>query len=234
MLPGIAGIMAGVSGEAFSVEFLGYTENEGNLTTYTFLAEDFGLPSSTREIFVGVSWAGGATVRAISSATIGGVAATIHIQAGVSDGVDQSVNAGIISAVVPSGTSGTIEVTLAAAVNLCAIGVYRVVRRTALVDSDTNTHNSGNPIDVEDPIDVGSNGAIIAVATFSSENGGVTWAGVTETYDDTEGGGSSPHQTRYSGAFISGLATEVGRIVSATQTASSPPAGAAMAMVSIN
>ncbi|RWO22809.1 hypothetical protein [Mesorhizobium sp.] len=235
MLPGIAGIMAGIGESVFSVQFLGYTEIEtSGLTTYTFLAEDFGVPSSTREIFVTINVAAGVVTRSVSSATIGGIAATIRSQAGVSDLVDQSITSGIISAVVPSGTSGTIAVTLTGTGNMCVIGVYRVTRRTSLVDTGTDTYSGGNPIVVTDTVNVGDNGAVIAAATFGDQNGSITWVGVTETYDDTESGGSAPEQSRYSGALITGLATEVGRTISATQSSASPPNGAAMAIVSIN
>ncbi|TIM14459.1 MAG: hypothetical protein E5Y67_12330 [Mesorhizobium sp.] len=233
MLPGILGI-AGFAGTGeFSATFIGYTADTSNLTTYTFVGVDIGQAHPGREVWITVNRAGGITSRPISSATIGGVAATIHEQQGLSDAVDQSVGSGIISAALPTGTTATIAITFSGANNLCVIGVNRVLNRTNVIATAGNIYTGANPNAPSTTIDVGANGALIAAVTSSAENGAIAWTGVTEVYDATESGGSAPDQTRYSGALSTGLSVQVARPVSTSQTASSPPSGSALAVVSI-
>lgn len=88
-------------------------------TTYSFTSQNIGnRPSATRRIIVcvgGYRDAGGA----VSSATINGVAATIHVS---DNSAYQSM--AIISAVVPTGTSVTIAITWSISQAACGIAVF--------------------------------------------------------------------------------------------------------------
>lgn len=218
MIPGLCGL-AGLLGEAFTVEFISYLENEGNLTTYTFSGANLGNPSSARRIFLTISTAGsGVTVQTISSVTIGGVTADIHVTRTLDDDVNQTIGVGIVSAAVPSGATGDIVVTMSAACTMVAIGVFRVASYTALTAVDDDLYSGTTPVTHPLTVDVSANGAVLAVFTGSNEDDPVSWVGVTERYDDTEAGGDSPNQTRYSGAMSSGLGVEIARAVTLTQT----------------
>lgn len=99
-----------------------------NASTYTFTATDIGAPSSSREVFVPIAiFHGGVATRTITGVTIGGIAATLEAQ------INNSTLQGflIARAVVPTGTTADIVVTLNANAGSCAIAVYRVVNRTS-------------------------------------------------------------------------------------------------------
>ncbi|PAP93984.1 hypothetical protein [Mesorhizobium wenxiniae] len=232
MLPGIAGIMAGI-GAAFEATFLSSTNDDSNAADYSFGSESFGDAASGREIFVSVSWGGDNNARTISSATIGGVSATVHDQDSIADGISQSVGAGVISAEVPSGTSGTIEVNFSGTVRSCAIGTVRVLNRSAIVDTAVDTANQGgSPATTATTINVSAKGALIAAYMNSDTDGDVIWTGVTETYDGTTSGASSSDNSRYSGALSTGLSSQSNRPVSTSQVVGGA-SGSALAVVSI-
>jgi hypothetical protein len=86
-----------------SAEFL-TASTAGAATTYTLTSIPFGTATSDRLIVVMVNGHRAAT-RTVTSATIGGVTATIHMNHGTS--VTQLA---IFSAVVPTGTSGTVVI----------------------------------------------------------------------------------------------------------------------------
>lgn len=217
MLPGLCGLV-GFFGEPFTVAYLGFSEDTSNLTTYTFAGEDFGSPSASRRMFVMLSWAAGLNMQFPDTITIGGVTAEIHDQRGLTDGVDQSLGVAIASAVVPTGSSGSVVVTMDGACFMCAIGVVRTVGYTGEHHFDFGNDTGLTPISISLSLNVLTNGALLGVYTGSNLNDAVSWTGITEQYDDTEAGGDSQNQTRYSGAVSSGLGAETGRAVTITQT----------------
>lgn len=92
-----------------------------NASTYTFTSVAFGTTDVTREIFIIVNNGNNANA-GISSVTIGGITATIH----------GSTRYGLVSAVVPAGTTGTVVVNLTATTDQITISVFRVVDRRIL------------------------------------------------------------------------------------------------------
>lgn len=100
-----------------------YTDSTSQ-TTRTISSVDFGTATSTREIFIVTRWSS-ATSTTISSATIGGVTATIS--AGFSAG---SQGAALIFATVPTGTTGNVVITYSNATTNTVSYVYRVTDRT--------------------------------------------------------------------------------------------------------
>lgn len=227
MIPGLSGII-GVAKTSFFIEYLGTTIDTTSNTTYTFAGESLGVAASSREVFVAVSWKGGAALRTLSSATIGGISATIHIQDGVSNGSTLSVGAAMISAAVPTGATGSIVCTFSGSGNtMCGIGKFRVLNRTSIV---ATAHNSstfgGSPATSSVNIDVGANGALMA-AYLESDSGTVTWGNITKQYEAD----FSP-TGHYSGAMSSGLSSQIGRNITTTQNTSGG-SGLAIAIVSI-
>lgn len=90
-------------------------------TTYSFTSQAFGTAATGRIIAVAVRWRNGASDRSISSATIGGIAANVtNYVHGVPGGV------GIIWAVVPTGTTGTVAITFSGNNANCAISIYSI------------------------------------------------------------------------------------------------------------
>jgi hypothetical protein len=206
-----------------SVGFLQYTEITTNLTTYNFATVNFGAADATRRIVIAVHW-GAALNRTLNSASIGGVGATTHIDALAS----ASTRVAIISALVPTGTSGTVSLTFSGACAQCAIGTYRALNETSASPTDTANDLTVASGLVTDTINVPTNGWVVAGASF--EVGGATtttWTGVTETYDIVAGDSGIIFKT---GGSQTGLSSQTGRTISAQNTDTSAPAGALVAV----
>ena len=94
------------------VEWLGYAEIAAEQTSYSFTSFNFGKEAKDRIICaccLSSIWAAHLGHN-LSNATIGGVTAAIHVQAGADDSDYPMQIASLFSAVVPSGETGTIFV----------------------------------------------------------------------------------------------------------------------------
>ena len=209
-------------------EFLGSSVNNTSGSSFTFSGESLGVASTSREIFVAVSWGKdtGVSIQTLSSATIGGVSATIHVQDGRS-GTSQSLGAAMISAVVPTGATGNIVCTFTGVNTSCGIGKFRVLNRKSLTATTKQNNSSSSPVTTSVNIDVAQNGALMAAYMASEDPGTVTWTNITKQY---EGGSSASYH--YSGALSTGLASQVGRNITTSQSTSGT-AGVVVAVVSI-
>src|SRR5262245_21099897 len=101
-----------------TIEFLDEAQDATNATVYTFASFPLGTAAATRRIFVLVAWQG---TGSLSSVTVAGVTASNHVQA-----VPGNVNIAIVSAAVPSGTSGSVVVTVSSTSGRCGIAAWRV------------------------------------------------------------------------------------------------------------
>lgn len=233
MLPGILGIGGFVGGAGFTVDYLSVaTIEDTNQVTHTFSSQGFGVAQTTREIYVLISY-GGSAARTISSATIGGVSATIRTQDVLSDG-SQAVGSAIISAAVPTGTTGTIAITFSTfGIYAVAIGIVRVINKTTNVASNTTSASDASPPAslTSSPV-VNSNGAVLASWTCSDEPFGVTWTNLTEQYDSSTAAASSFARFQYSGAVSSGLSASGAYAITPSQNASGA-SGVSLSYVSI-
>lgn len=93
-------------------------------TTYTFSSQNFGTADATRVMAVIILSRNSAGTQTVSSATIGGVAATKAV------GLLGSSNAmvgEIWYAAVPTGTTGAVSITFAGANQRCAIQLYSII-----------------------------------------------------------------------------------------------------------
>jgi len=169
-----------------------FTDSEiqgGNQTIFTFSSMAYGTADDSRIVVVTVS-AGFSNVHGtISSATIGGVSATIIVQGtnqeGGTSSIDTSVT-GIVAAAVPTGTSGDVVVTLSRSTNSSnrgmGIGVYRLSGPGVVAANDTATNgiNSCSALTQTVSVDTEEDGAVIACSCGSSSYGSETWTGLTE------------------------------------------------------
>lgn len=197
MLPGMlgmAGFAGGAAGDAKSADFMGLVD-EG-------VSVSFGAASASRRMVAVIHWLEGGTHFTLSSATIGGVAATLHAQGGHSGGVT-GFGIAIISAAVPSGTSGVVDCTFSGAPSAVFCGVYRLVGLVSGTPTDIDQDEAvGTTSDKNVTITVADAGIVIAGFSGSTNaNSSVSWTGVTEQYDD------DPSIHRSSG-FASGLAAQ--------------------------
>jgi len=167
-----------------------FTDSEGisgNLTIFTFSDMDLGAADDSRVIVVSGGCAFSNVTGTVSSATIGGISATIIVQKTDSFPPNDKQCSFIVAALVPSGTSGDVVITLSRSLNSSnrgmGIGVHRLTGPGEVAADDTasaqaNTCSSATMVvscnTKEDGAAVGS----------TAGNGGVygteTWTGLTE------------------------------------------------------
>lgn len=217
MLPGLialGGMMAAVSAPPVVppvVSYIGVTHDPTNKSSYSLASVAIGTAAADRIVFVLVTWASGnATPVTISSATIGGVAATIHAQ--VTAVATDAIGSAILSAAVPTGTTATIAITLSGSGGSIDVGVLAVTGLSSQTPhaSATATTSAGA---CSNSVNVPAGGFVLACANFNDELSGVTWVGATERYDETNTDGVAE---RVTGASEASLAVQTGRTVSAT------------------
>lgn len=170
--------------------------------TYTFASTDFGAEHPNRYIVCAISAGDLAAGNfGITSATIGGVTATVVIQR--EDTIDGR-NSYIIIAAVPTGATGTVAFTFTGTHIQAYVGVYRVVGLTSITAHATAS-DTADPISTT--INVPHNGLLIGCATMATAGTASTPTGITELYDLSTGG------SRATGGMDQNLAVETGRSV---------------------
>lgn len=178
----------GAGGEPKILTYIGETSATNNATVYTFTGASIGTAASDRRVIVAVMGGGSNSGVTLSSVTVGGVTATINGQA--TNG--NSVGA-IVTAAVPTGTTGDIVVTFSGQKERCNVGVWSATGLTsnAAIDFDSGTADPGTAT-----LDAVIGGFCIALAV-SSNTTTLTWTNVTENYDvqpesaDTASGASA-------------------------------------------
>lgn len=115
-----------------TAEWVGGTVNNTVVSSvYTFTDVSFGDAAAGRTIALGVTVRGD---NGAASVTIGGVAATV-----VNHANSSNIHAHIVYAAVPTGTSGTIVVTLTGAhSHSCAISLWRIDGPVSIADHQTS------------------------------------------------------------------------------------------------
>lgn len=136
----------------------------------------------------------------LNSCTINSVAASVLV-----GGVNQSdVNAWIVGALVPTGTSVTVAMTFSESVFSVRFGTYRLTGVDSLTPFDTAT-------DTADPlsflIDIPDKGAVLAAGIQLTGGTGMTMTGITEEFD------TSFDTRRCGGGSATGLAAETNRAI---------------------
>ena len=214
MLPGLCSVGGMVAGPVVIppvVSYIGVTHNTTNTSSYSLASVAIGTAAADRIVFVLVTWASGnATPVTISSATIGGISATVHAQ--VTTVATDAIGSAILSAAVPTGTTATIAITLSGSGGSIDVGVLAVTGLSSQTPhaSATATTSAGA---CSNSVNVPEGGFVLACANFNDELSGVTWVGSTERYDETNTDGVAE---RVTGASEASLAVQTGRTVSAT------------------
>lgn len=161
--------------------FVATTGNVGTDCTNTCTDNiGFGTASATRRVAVTFyaqqSSAGALT---ISSATIGGVAAAIHAE--INNAANTRFTA-IISAAVPTGTSGNVIINLNAAVTNHTISSFEITNLQSGTPVDTDTNSTTSP---GCSLSTQALGVAICGTSIISDTAGTTWTGMTEVSEVT-------------------------------------------------
>lgn len=176
----------GYSTDQGVVAWLGTTTHlSGPSSSFNFTSQSFGAAYPTRVMTYAVHWIVGSVAHTLSSATIGGVTATINKQVGHTGGTT-GLGVALISALVPLGTSGTVALTFSGSCDECAISPFRNTDLISATPFDTLSVNGINHTDISGSIDVPSNGALIIAGTGSTNTTGVpiSFTGAAEVYDE--------------------------------------------------
>lgn len=156
-------------------------------TVLSFLASPFGTEDANRVIKIIVFWAAtgaSATITEGSGTTIGGVEASVdhqHVSSAV-DAFDTRYYVGIISAPVPTGTSGDVQITFgASASNVAEIHIYSV---RDLLESDPISTGEFLNLPGSDTVVVENGGVALFGVASRNASDPYTLTGVDEDYDE--------------------------------------------------
>lgn len=159
--------------------FLQTDSDATDLSTYTFSSVNLGTADSDRTIVIlvtGRSNDGGS--RTLDSATIGGVSATINVQATSNGNV-----CAIISADVPTGSTGNVVLNFSSTMTGVDISTYRVLGMSGTTATDTGS-STASPL--SDTLNMNAAGVCFAVAKNDNGSSNASWGNVTEDFDTTD------------------------------------------------
>lgn len=169
----------GGGGGAASIDWMGSAVSTTYQGTFTFNTQPFGAAASDREIMIVIE--GDTGYATVSSATIGGVTATISTTVFAASGTAMT----LIRAIVPTGASGTVVITWSAYITACVIGIYRVAGRSSPGDAPTGGGSStGNTAGKSiSSLSVAVGGFVIAGRSITSSSTGYTLSGLGTASD---------------------------------------------------
>jgi hypothetical protein len=182
----------------------------GAVTTHTYEDISLGDIDVNRWIIVTFNWQRQDDNTALSSATIGGVSATIAGQTGWNTGTSEGL-IGIVYALVPAGTTGDIVLNFDGNMLGGMIGVFKTIADTISIhDSASADTTITDPLSAD--VDVLDGWFGVGIHAFNDATSpSVTWSGLTEAYDAAVGGGLS---LAGSGAYGNFTANETPRAIS--------------------
>jgi hypothetical protein len=181
-IPAVVGASSGLSAVTL-INRGSLTTSTSDLSTYTFSSQAIGTASTTRRVVVAVHCGRdtGASP-SLSSATIGGVSATIHATQSGSGGGFYGY-AAIISATVPTGTTADVVLNLSATSYWAGITVIAIDGLNSTTPTATATDNTLSSGVLSNSLTWSADGFVIAAATFGTSSS-TTWAtSVTERWD---------------------------------------------------
>ena len=165
---------------------LGAYQEGANLTTYVYTGVNFGPVEDRDYVVVGFIARRSGTGLDVASVTIGGVAGTLLASNPVDDGANSSVSA-FYSAVVPSGTSGVVNVALNSGALRSSLDVWSIKGVTSITPYATDTYflNNGTAAPSLAATLTGAASSVLVVAMTEVIGGAPTWTGVTRQSNRT-------------------------------------------------
>lgn len=189
-------------------------------TTYSSTGLSTGAAAADRMVFCTVVWLKASSPSSLTSATIGGVAATIHAQNKVAS--VYGLSAAIISALVSTGTTATVSLVFNGAAS-AGLGVYRVTGLLSTTALDAISIGAATSSPYNDTIDVAGQGVLLFCGTLYGIAAAPAVGGATKDFD------SNPASSaRMFSSSLAVATTEAGHAVSLT------PGGTASAIVAVS
>lgn len=156
-------------------------------SNYSISDMEFGPAHAARRIIVPFAGRSVDNPRSLQSASIGGVSATVHIFRANDNANSQNGHAGIISALVPTGTTGTVNVVFNfPGLTELVIGVIRAVNLASGSAFDT-APSSGGDGQFSMSLDVPTRGIVVAAACGVGGSIDPTWTGATTFHSEDLG-----------------------------------------------
>lgn len=164
----------------YNIAYTARISSATNATTYTFNSVDFGTANDMREIYVVFSYGSTAT-RTVSSVTIGGVSATqVVASAFITSGT------AMYMAKVPTGTTGTIVITMSGSLLRIGGGVFNSIGRTNYGAQETASDVAAVPSGATSrniSLTIPNNGFAIGLFATSTGNPGTFSSSFFEVVD---------------------------------------------------
>lgn len=191
-------------------------QSSSGASSFSFTSQAFGTVATNRKLVLAVSTADYSDSN-VTVVTIGGISASLAKAQASTNG---AIHTAIWQADVPTGTSGTIAVTLGNTSSGCGISLFRVVNAgtgpTAASDTGGAGLESAEGAVASDTLTILAGGIAIGCAMTSNSSGNV-WTYLTENTDDDYEGGSHRHSS-------ASIASAAG-VTNQTITMTTPSAG---------
>lgn len=179
MIPGTIPFFSGI--QSPTLTFLGSDTDSVDRTSYNFTSFNFGTAQSDRLIVVAYSGSRGGVV-GLSSSTIGGISAAPIGEVTTIFG-SAYVVVGLVAAVVPTGTSGTINIRYTNTAAKCGIGAWALMNLTSSTVAETTGNLSlGGSMDLSLNTQIGD---LIVGSAYVNAITSFSWTGLTEDFDGT-------------------------------------------------
>lgn len=191
------------------------TPQLSGVATYTFTSVNIGTASADRYVVVVVSNGVTTVGRTLNSVSIGGNAATLHVNSRIESG-GNDVIIGIAGLLVTSGTSANVVVTFSGNMNTCYCRTYALRRLHSTTPTTPKATTLASGTVISDTINIPAHGILIFGAQALTSTGSYTMAGATEDADQNTN--NLPSAT----ASSQGMAAETARAYSATISANTP------------
>ena len=173
----LAAALPAAGGGGITGTFQQATIDTTDAASYSFASQPIGTASASRRVVVAIGWAA-ATAITLSSVTIGGVSATIDADSGNATGNRRVYFA---SAVVPTGTTATVAVTLSATAVRIGIGLWTLSGGSPTGQTAAVLNAASGTLTVT----TATNDVVLAAgfASHTANSITTTWTGATERYD---------------------------------------------------
>lgn len=181
MLHLIAGLMP--KSAPISYTYNGSASNDTAGSTITLSGVAIGAAASGRLVVMAVSY-GGTFGGNLTSATIGGISATVYSGTSYSNGGDDTVS-GFIAAVVPTGTTATVVLTFSSSTPCAAVASYSIFNYVSTTPFSGPTRVTGASQSARSgAVSTANPCVVLAVVGGRSSTATCTWTGgVTEDAD---------------------------------------------------
>ena len=182
--PGHSPIMLGSGGSGLIRTVLGSKEDLVGASVFNFNGFDIGEADSGRFLVAALTARKSSIGGAVTSVTIGGLAATDLATAVLSDS-GRTIIASLHGVTVPTGTTADVVLTLANNFNHGACTLYKLMGLNSTTPDDTDTDTSPTSRTVTMNVTPLAGGLALAAAAFDgSTSTDAAWTELTEDYDE--------------------------------------------------